>query len=66
LFSFGLQYGLVVEDLFRGKIEQSLFDVVYEMACLSKAHLDHARELKEQAPKQAAAVFLPAVSRRCS
>lgn len=47
------------EELYRGTPSKSLNDVVYEVACAARAHLEKARSM--EAPKEARTAFLPAV-----
>ncbi|KAL6051692.1 NADH dehydrogenase (ubiquinone) complex I, assembly factor 6 [Balamuthia mandrillaris] len=53
--------GIVQNDLYRGEIPAAITDVVYEVACVAKAHLTHARQLRPNVPQQAIPALLPAL-----
>ncbi|XP_076035583.1 NADH dehydrogenase (ubiquinone) complex I, assembly factor 6 homolog sicily [Oratosquilla oratoria] len=49
------------EDLMRGKREQKIKDVMYDIASVAHQHLEHARSLTKDVPKEARVALLPAV-----
>ncbi|XP_062612938.1 NADH dehydrogenase (ubiquinone) complex I, assembly factor 6-like, partial [Saccostrea cucullata] len=49
------------EEVIRGKNSKGVSEVVYEIASVAKQHLDKARSLKGNVPKEAIPVFLPSV-----
>eukprot|EP00058_Branchiostoma_floridae_P008823 XP_002594311.1 hypothetical protein BRAFLDRAFT_65167 [Branchiostoma floridae] len=57
-----MQFGVSQEDIVRGKQDQKVKDVMYEIASLSHSHLEKARSLKKDVPRKAMSAFLPALS----
>ncbi|XP_076470134.1 NADH dehydrogenase (ubiquinone) complex I, assembly factor 6-like [Babylonia areolata] len=46
------------EDVIRGRSEQNLLDAVYDLATVAHTHLQTARSLQKDVPKEALAAFL--------
>ncbi|XP_078690005.1 NADH dehydrogenase (ubiquinone) complex I, assembly factor 6-like [Branchiostoma floridae x Branchiostoma belcheri] len=57
-----IQCGVSQEDIVRGRQDQKVKDVMYEIASLSHSHLEKARSLKKDVPKKSMSAFLPALS----
>ncbi|KAK6185558.1 hypothetical protein SNE40_007764 [Patella caerulea] len=50
------------ESVIRGKTDQPIKDVIYEIASIAHHHLKHARSFKSDVPKEACVAFLSTVS----
>lgn len=59
-----IKHGVSHEDIIRGRKQQPVKEVTYELASLAHAHLSKAQTLISDAPKPASRAFLPMVSCR--
>lgn len=57
-----LKHGVAQESLIRGKNDKSVRDVMFDIAARAKQHLDKARNLKKNVPKEAVVLFLPSAA----
>ncbi|XP_078034656.1 NADH dehydrogenase (ubiquinone) complex I, assembly factor 6 homolog sicily isoform X1 [Augochlora pura] len=57
-----MKHGVSTEAVFQGQINQDLQNVIYDVACCGKQHLDMAISLKKKLQKNIGLIFLPIVS----
>lgn len=57
-----MKHGVSQEDVIRGSREQNLKDVAYDVASQAYEHIEHARSLMGDVPKEARTALLPAVA----
>ncbi|KAG8312535.1 NADH dehydrogenase (ubiquinone) complex I, assembly factor 6 [Homalodisca vitripennis] len=55
-----IRHNVAHESVIRGSRDQSVRDVVFEVATRAKQHLDKARSIKDKLPKEAHILLLPA------
>jgi len=55
------KHNVVEEKVFRGEVTENFRDAVFEFATLANDHLITARSFKDQIPKNATILFLPAI-----
>ncbi|XP_015608385.1 NADH dehydrogenase (ubiquinone) complex I, assembly factor 6 [Cephus cinctus] len=55
-----MKHNVSEENIFRGKSGQDLSNTIFDVASQAKQHLDKARKLKSDVPKDAKLIFLPA------
>ncbi|CAL4060580.1 unnamed protein product, partial [Meganyctiphanes norvegica] len=56
-----LVHNVSQEDIFRGKREQKVKDLIYEIASLAHHHLEHARGFISDVPKESRVALLPGI-----
>ncbi|XP_076381722.1 NADH dehydrogenase (ubiquinone) complex I, assembly factor 6 homolog sicily isoform X3 [Megalopta genalis] len=56
-----MKHGVSTEAVFQGQISQDLQNVIYDVACYGKQHLDTAISLKKKLQKNIGLIFLPVV-----
>jgi len=57
-----LVHNVSQEEIIRGKREQKVKDLIYDMAGLAHQHLEHARSFIKDVPKESRIVLLPGIS----
>ncbi|XP_067006812.1 NADH dehydrogenase (ubiquinone) complex I, assembly factor 6 isoform X1 [Anabrus simplex] len=57
-----VKHSVSQEMVVRGSREKPLRDVIFDVACRARQHLDKARSLSSDVPKSAHVIFLPAIT----
>ncbi|XP_046412936.1 NADH dehydrogenase (ubiquinone) complex I, assembly factor 6 [Neodiprion fabricii] len=57
-----MKHNLSTEEVLRGKSRKEIGDAVFDVSSRAKLHLEKARSLRNDVPKKASAIFLPAIT----
>eukprot|EP00455_Lapot_gusevi_P040651 TRINITY_DN4617_c0_g1_i1.p1 TRINITY_DN4617_c0_g1~~TRINITY_DN4617_c0_g1_i1.p1 ORF type:complete len:225 (-),score=22.71 TRINITY_DN4617_c0_g1_i1:61-735(-) len=56
------KHAISKKAVLEGQLDKNFFDAIFDLACVGKEHVDHARSFQQQVPLDARRVLLPALA----